>query len=60
MDKKNDKSRLINALKELSSFKIVSNKNKMDIEDNPGWHESEEEYKKAQRDWLKKVKKRKK
>lgn len=57
---KKNKNLLINALKKLNNFKIKQNKDCVDINTkNPGWHESEEDYQKKQRDWLNKINKNK-
>lgn len=58
---KDNKQNLIKALKSLSSFRIKENENKIDLQmTNPGWQESEDEYKKSQKEWLDRVAKKKK
>lgn len=60
MDNKAEKLNLADILKSLSHYKIKKNNNKVDLKDeNPGWKESEDEYRKAQTAWMRNLKNKK-
>jgi hypothetical protein len=58
--KKINENLFVSAFKIMKNFKIWQNPKSIDLnEKNPGWHESEEDYLKRQKEWLDKVNKKK-